>query len=122
MADPTAGFAEPRRYVFDATDLHAFARSSACAGLLAFVRSLNGAARGLPQSAPVLVSPAALALLSLLDEAGSLVGECPPLPQAMRYGNRAFRTWAGRNSGRAVEGLRRVLDARRKPWNLRLVR
>jgi len=67
--------------------------------VLKFVASLNAAAVDRPNGGPpeaAAAAPPVRALLRGLAALRALVDAVPPLPQAMRYGNKAFREWHAR--------------------------
>jgi len=82
-----------RRFIFDAADARAWAAGGTHADVLRFLGALAGALAGRPLSAAVPASALADALLALLAEARAALAAHPPLPQPMRFGNRAFRGW-----------------------------
>jgi serine/threonine-protein phosphatase 2A activator len=102
----------PLRHIFTAPDHASFLASPTCHDLLLLVSSLNSAVHGLPCSAPAAAAPCSALvprLLALLARLEAWVGECPPLQQPMRYGNRAFRDWHARLVGGALAACQALL-------------
>jgi hypothetical protein len=83
----------PRRYIFEQADQTSFLSSGVCNDILLFVGSLNAAVQGKACSAACALPPFVDAVVEALKSLEALVGECPPLQQPMRYGNKGFRVW-----------------------------
>jgi len=98
MAAPAsdAPFRAPLRHIFNGEDHAAFVHSPAHSELLKFVAALNGAVTDKSTRADVATSAVVSALLDVLAQLAAWVDEIPPAQQAMRYGNKAFRTWHAR--------------------------
>ena len=62
-----------------------------CQSFVAFILSVNDAAKGKRISDPCHVSSAVQSLVEVLDTLSMWVDEIPPATQALRYGNPAFK-------------------------------
>ena len=60
---------------------------------MSFILHLNAAVQGRPSSSPHERSAAVDTVVSLMRRAEQWIAEIPPIQQAMRFGNRAFRHW-----------------------------
>lgn len=98
-------FQPAARQITNQADLRCFLKSKALKDFMAFILALNDAVQGQPISAAVKPSAAIVSLLQVLDTLNSWVDEIPPLKQALRYGNPAFRTWFGKLEDNADELL-----------------
>ena len=98
----TRAFCAPRKCIADVGSLARFKRSSAYRTILTFITDLSDTVVGQKLRAPRDASAPAQALLRGLDEMGGWVDEIPPIQQAMRYGNAAFKTWHARLVERAA--------------------
>lgn len=70
---------------------------------MGFVVSLSEAIKGHKLSDPCQESAKILSLLSILETLERFVDEIPPLPQAARYGNLAYRDWHERMTEKAED-------------------
>lgn len=115
-------FAAPAKHI-DA--LHArlalFRESPAYRQVFGFITALNEAVRGRPVSAAPAASPAVDGIVAVLRNLARVVDEIPPLPNAQRFGNRAFRTWVARLEEQAPALLRGLLPAEMHPAIVELV-
>ena len=102
-------FRPAERRITNQADLQLFLKSKALKGFMAFILALNDAAQGQPSSAPVQQSQAIVSLLQVLETLSGWVDEIPPVKQALRYGNPAFKTWFSRVDENAHELLCSVL-------------
>mmetsp|Transcript_29044 Transcript_29044/g.55741 ORF Transcript_29044/g.55741 Transcript_29044/m.55741 type:complete len:312 (+) Transcript_29044:551-1486(+) len=101
----------PRKKINSQANLQLFLESDACKKLVGFIQALNEASKGQPNDAVVreAVSAKVAATLEVLDTIESWVAEFPPVAQAMRYGNPAFKLFATRLEEQAVELSARLL-------------
>ena len=104
-------FRPAERRIMNQADLQRFLKSKALKDFMAFILALNDAAHGQPISAPVQQSKAVGSILQALDTLNGWVDEIPPLKQALRYGNPAFRTWFNKIDDNAHDLLRSVLPS-----------
>jgi len=93
---PQNPFVVPRRGIFQVQDVDRFKTSKSFAELIDFVKSCAESVIGLKISDYYPVSEAVLQFESFMSRLCSLVDECPPLKQPMRFGNKAFRQWHSR--------------------------
>ena len=63
-------------------------------------------------AAPAAPSPAVPLIVEALERLQGWVAEVPPLQQAMRYGNKAFKTWHARVAEHAPTLMRQLLSGR----------
>lgn len=61
-----------------------------------FILVMNEAVKGKPLALSSSNSDVILGLVTLLDTVDKWIEEIPPLSQAQRFGNQAFRTWHAR--------------------------
>jgi hypothetical protein len=64
--------------------------------ILGFITNLNRSVRGMPVSQAPPPSPIVQSIVGVLDTLSSWIDQIPPLPNAQRFGNKAFRTWLDR--------------------------
>ena len=88
-------FMPPVKVVRTPQDVSRFAASATYAKLLALVNSMQQAATGRRVLADddCSVSPAVTAAVQLVGSLADWIEQIPPMEQAMRYGNKAFRQW-----------------------------
>ena len=89
-------FRTPTKQITSPMHLPAWKQSEAYADIVSFILHLNAAVRSLPSTAPHSRSPAINAICALMTQAKTWVADIPPIQQAMRFGNKAFRTWHAR--------------------------
>jgi hypothetical protein len=89
-------FLLPRKHISLPADMPKLTTSAWFARFSAFVLGVQAALRGVSRSTPHTVSPAAQVLVDKLNEAASWIAEIPPVKQAQRFGNVAFRLWHAR--------------------------
>jgi len=89
--------------------LERFVNGPTALEFVGWLEKLNESVKGLTNDAPVNSSPAIERLLLGFRRLSQLVDEVPPLPQAMRYGNKAFQTWLDRQDALADELHREML-------------
>ncbi|KAH3759792.1 serine/threonine-protein phosphatase 2A regulatory subunit B' [Pelomyxa schiedti] len=87
-------FVTPTKHITTAHDVTLFAKSRTHDQLMAFIRCLNDSVLMIPTTTTkCTVSPAAQAVLDLLDELSRWADEIEPLKEQCRFGNKAFRIW-----------------------------
>ncbi|KAK1385388.1 Serine/threonine-protein phosphatase 2A activator [Heracleum sosnowskyi] len=101
ILDPPYNFQTPIKKITSQSDIQRFQASPTCKNFLGFVVSLSEAIKGHKLSDPCHESVKSLSLLSILETLERFVHEIPPLPQAARYGNLAYRDWHERMCERA---------------------
>jgi serine/threonine-protein phosphatase 2A activator len=82
----------PAKKITSPADVVFFQKSSACESLTSFILAVNDAVKGQPCSVLPL-SAAGGTVLAMLSDLSAKVDEIRPIPQPMRFGNKAFRTW-----------------------------
>lgn len=92
----TSRFRIPTKQITSPMHLAAWKQSEAYADVVSFILHLNAAVRSQPSSAPHPRSPAISVLCELMTQAKGWVADIPPIQQAMRFGNKAFRSWHSR--------------------------
>ena len=95
-ASSTSRFRTPTKQITSPLHLSAWKQSEAYADIVSFILHLNAAVRSQPSSTPHPRSPAITTLCTLMTQAKGWVADIPPIQQAMRFGNKAFRTWHSR--------------------------
>jgi serine/threonine-protein phosphatase 2A activator len=122
-ATTLSGYRAAARAILQPQDMVRWGACETYRAILAFAQELQAAARGKtlrqaaaaasgdgggggPITAPV---QAALALLARME---GWVDEFPPLPQGMRYGNRAFKLWHARLSELATQLMLEPAEAK----------
>ena len=70
---------------------HRFLKSETVRELVGFITAMDEAVKGVKVSDACPVSAPVQGLLAMLHQLGAWVDEIPPLHQAMRYGNPAYR-------------------------------
>ena len=103
-----------QKRITDQRALQQWRRSEAYRRVVGHVSALADAVVGKRASEEsVVVSQAAARVLNALDEMRVWVAEIPPVTQAMRYGNKAFKTWHTRMVERAPALMLELLSFRR---------
>ena len=111
----------PRRAILEPQDLGKWLVSSGSTQLLDFVMSLNeSVVQATRSSAPHLAltavsSPVVLAILQVLADMDTWLREIPPLSQAQRFGNKAFKTWYERLQKTAPIFMAEILSKMQTP-------
>lgn len=100
-------FVKPIRKIFDERDLQEFKKSPAKSEITSFVNLCAKHIIGRKISDICDVPGRITQFSEFMDRLHNLVDEVPPIPQPMRYGNKAFRQW----HGRMVEESNIYLDA-----------
>jgi serine/threonine-protein phosphatase 2A activator len=93
----------PRKCIVSQADVQRFLGSQAYRSLQAWLRALNQAVLGRPNSTPIPLCPAVEGCLALLERLDRMVDDTPPEQGQMRFGNKAFRTWHAKLSAAAQE-------------------
>eukprot|EP00240_Pyramimonas_obovata_P004639 CAMPEP_0118925162 /NCGR_PEP_ID=MMETSP1169-20130426/3082_1 /TAXON_ID=36882 /ORGANISM="Pyramimonas obovata, Strain CCMP722" /LENGTH=405 /DNA_ID=CAMNT_0006866379 /DNA_START=211 /DNA_END=1428 /DNA_ORIENTATION=+ len=106
---PVEKYRRPTPAIKSSLDLSRFLKSDTCASFVAFIDSLNAAVKGQPLDVDCKISDSVKAIVSLLNRISKWVAEIPPVPQSMRYGNTAFRTFHDRLSEQAEELMEAIL-------------
>ncbi|KAE9593137.1 putative peptidylprolyl isomerase [Lupinus albus] len=86
-------FITPTKRIRSPDDIHHFHNSDSGKHFLGFIVSLSDSVRGRKISDPCHVSQTVTAIVSILETLTLWVDEIPPVQQAARYGNIAYRTW-----------------------------
>lgn len=90
-ATPTYRLPEQRIHL--PADLEAWHVSQGCADVVGFILQVNAQMRGKKLTKAHNVSESVQKVLDMLSRFKQWLEDFPPLPQAMRFGNKAFRTW-----------------------------
>lgn len=96
--------------ITDQRTLQRWKQSAAHAKLLRFISELGDAVVGRRVSAACEERPIVRALIAEFDTMSGWVDEITPLQQAMRYGNKAFKTWHERLTARAPTLIAELLE------------
>ncbi|XP_019453879.1 PREDICTED: serine/threonine-protein phosphatase 2A activator [Lupinus angustifolius] len=86
-------FVTPTKRIRSTDDISHFHNSDSGKHFLGFIVSLSDSIRGCKISDPCHVSQTVTAIVSILETLTLWVDEIPPVQQAARYGNIAYRTW-----------------------------
>lgn len=86
-------------------------RSEAFALVGAFIMAVNEKIKGTSRDTPRAPSPKVKLILDHLSWMIALVAEIPPLQQAMRFGNKAFRIWHEKMMQRAPAFMSELVGA-----------
>jgi hypothetical protein len=86
-------FAKPVRKFFDERDLEEFKKSGAKSDIVKFVSMCAKSVVGVKISDVKDVSVSVASVEEFMNTLHSIVDEVPPIPQPMRYGNKAYRQW-----------------------------
>jgi len=110
-ARPGVIYSPPSKMIKTPAYMSLWPQTQAHAELMSFILLLNERIRGVPCALPGVptrkytVSPRIKLLVDWLDESREAIARIPPLQQAMRFGNKAFRTWhAERVGGAGAQG------------------
>jgi len=109
--------AVPKKCINSQQDLDLFTKSKLCNRIVSFVTELAEASKGLPMTSARRdkASPLVLGLSHMLSEMERWIEDFPPIPQPMRFGNKAFRQWHARlcekGEGLLAEALRKAPTA-----------
>lgn len=83
---------KPEKTIKDMADLDRFAASPSYQEYVSFVTAMQAAVESKPISHTQPIEKTRL-IVGLLDRLIALVDEVPPIQQAMRFGNTAFKIW-----------------------------
>jgi len=86
-------FQVPFKIIRTPQDVSRFIGSTTYAKLVGLVSRMQKAATGQSQACECSTSPVVAGFMDLLCSLSTWVEEIPPIDQAMRYGNKAFRQW-----------------------------
>jgi len=89
------------RCITDQRTLVRWTKSKSYAALVTLITELSDSVVGRRVSDELSISPAVQLVLDALEEMSGWIAEIPPLKQAMRYGNKAFKEWHARMVERA---------------------
>jgi len=113
--DTPPTFIEPTKRITNPQELAAFHKSPTYKAIFGFIQHLGEIAHGKSNSCPCHISPATEGIIAILEELGTVwTKEIPPIPQPMRYGNKAYRIW----HKRLLENITQLHD-RILPENLK---
>lgn len=84
---------EPIQRIHEQKDINEFVTTQAFDRIMTFVMLLNQSVIKKKISDPCPISPRVQQVLDLLDTLESWLSDFPPLPNAQRFGNKAFRFW-----------------------------
>ena len=107
---PDHGRSGMRTRITSQEALAAFKSAPAYTQLLTFIEDLAKSVTGLALTTQVHVSAPLQVLLDALQQFSDWVAEIPPIPQAMRCGNKAFVQWHGRLQEASLPLARRLLE------------
>ena len=111
----TAAFGLSKR-IFDARTLKAFQKSAAHKDIVAFLHDLSTAVAGTKLSDQLPhCSPLVTALKEELSIMARWVDDIPPVKQAMRYGNVAYKQWHARMVAYTPQLMRKIAEALVEP-------
>ncbi|BDA45850.1 Serine/threonine-protein phosphatase 2A activator [Coccomyxa sp. Obi] len=98
-------FRAPEKRIHNNADLDRFLKSETVREFVGFIVALNESVKGRKVSDECQTSPPVQGLLNILRQLSEWVDAIPPVQQALRYGNPAFRTWFAKASAAAPELL-----------------
>lgn len=96
VALPPFCFQIPKKRINSSVDIDKFHSSESGKLFLGFVAALNQSIKGYKLSDYCSESLVVRTIVQILYSMNSWIDEIPPLQQAVRYGNLAFRDWQGR--------------------------
>ncbi|KAI4337678.1 hypothetical protein L6164_016062 [Bauhinia variegata] len=96
VVSPPYCFQTPSKKIHSPDDIRHFHDSDSGNNFLGFVAALSESIRGRKISDPCHQSETVNTIVSILDSLIQWVEEIPPVQQAARYGNTAYRTWHSR--------------------------
>jgi len=114
MATQTGGarfvFTLPTKKITTQQELSAFHKSQTYKSFIGFIQRLGDLAKGKPNSCECHISPVIETIVTILNELKTTwIAEIPPIPQPMRYGNKAYRTWHKRLEDNVARLHERIL-------------
>lgn len=83
-------------------------KTSAYADVVYFIMAANTKIRGVSRATKRQVKPAAQTIVDFLIEARKWIADIPPITQAQRFGNKAFRTWLAQLQGESGALMRQL--------------
>jgi serine/threonine-protein phosphatase 2A activator len=83
----------PQKTITDPAALQRFLESPTCVRYVQFLEDLNESVKGLPNDASVAGNENIDKIIAGLVKISALVDTVAPIPQAMRYGNKAFQNF-----------------------------
>jgi len=101
--------------ICDQRTLQHWKLSASHAALMQFANDLAEAVVGRAVSDTCEERPVIGALLAEFDAMAAWIDEIPPIQQAMRYGNKAFKAWHARMAERAPALMAELLEQRAAP-------
>ncbi|KAG5460588.1 MAG: hypothetical protein BJ554DRAFT_7347 [Olpidium bornovanus] len=93
-------------------DLPRWLSSEAFARIMGFIQTLNDAVVNVKNSDPVDVSEIVGNLVNMLKVMYSWISDIPPLPDAQRFGNKAYRDWVKRLEENSDRLLREAIPSK----------
>jgi len=109
--DPqTHTFIVPEKGVKNPLDIAKWEKSQAYQDLMGFLLAMNESVKNTKISDECPMSQLTNKLVSLLDQLSAWIDETPPLEQAQRFGNKAYRTWFTKLKENAESLLAECLD------------
>ncbi|GAV07639.1 hypothetical protein RvY_17454 [Ramazzottius varieornatus] len=99
----------PTKKILRETDVATWQASQAYRDYLKFLRDLNQAVMGKENQSKTTDTPIVHSLISMLNTLDKWIDETPPVQQAQRFGNQAFRTFHGRLTQDASKILQEAL-------------
>ncbi|XP_057455999.1 uncharacterized protein LOC130747162 [Lotus japonicus] len=121
IASPPFHFQTPIKRITTPDDTRHFLDSDSGNNFLGFVAALSQSVRGRKISDPCHLSDPVNAVVQAIETLSLWVDEIPPVQQAARYGNVAYRTWHERmeNSGESL--MHRILPEELRAATVELV-
>jgi len=102
-------FIIPTKKINTQTELAAFHRSPTYRALLGYIQKLGDKVNAIPNSVEYSISDKVKLIIEILHEMEVWIDEIPPIPQPMRYGNKAARSWHKRLEEKATTLHERIL-------------
>ncbi|XP_019448850.1 PREDICTED: serine/threonine-protein phosphatase 2A activator-like isoform X1 [Lupinus angustifolius] len=103
-------FVVPTKRIRSVDDIRRFHDFDSGKHFLGFIVSLSESVRGRKISDPCHVSEHVTAIVQILETLTMWINEIPPVQQAVRYGNVAYRTWHAKMVENAESFMMRVLQ------------
>jgi len=110
----TSKYTIPTPSIKTQLDLSRFLQSDTYNSFVGFVDALNVSVRGIPTDEYCEESEAMKSILRILNKIFLWIDEYPPMEQAMRYGNTAFRSFYDRLNEDAQEMIEWILPEEHK--------
>nr|CAB3265273.1 serine/threonine-protein phosphatase 2A activator-like [Phallusia mammillata] len=102
-------FIVPHTKIKTIVDMQLWLKSQAHNDFVGFINALNQSVKGKSLSVQCEISKTVQALLDVLKMLSNWVDEIPPMEQAQRFGNKAFRTWIQKLRSNSVSLMQTVL-------------